>query len=163
MRPLICWGWSRQGWILLRSFPRDESYVFELDPLHHSASISFTNSHTPTWSHSMVLSSRLGLNSCRGLRRVRRIDWNPKLYHFLCYYLPRIVSVNGRLIIAGHLNFGRVPNGLTRASGTLYPLSSEHRTWILLLRIFNLIRVCWCHHVRSLWSLCLLLNYTICF
>ena len=163
MRSLICGRRSRQGWILLRSFSRNESYVFELYPLHHSASIRFADCHTTSWSHGMVLTIWVCLHRSCGLRRVRGIDWSPKLNHFLCNYLPRIVSIDRWLIIARYLNFRRVSDSLARVSTTLYPLSSEHRTLSLLLRIFNLIRVCWCHHVRSLWSLCLLLNYTICF
>jgi hypothetical protein len=162
--PLVCGWWCRQGRILLRSFSRNESYVLKLNPLHDCASICFANSHTSSRRHGVMLSCRIRLNRSCGLRRVWRVDWSPELDHFLCYDLSRIISTHGRLIIAWNLYFWRVSNRLAlTSSAALYPLCIEHRTWSLLLRIFNLIRVWRCHHVRSLWALCLLLNYTICF
>jgi hypothetical protein len=76
---------------------------------------------------------------------MRRVRWSPELDHFLSQDLPRIIIIDGRLIIAGYLSLGRVPDRLP-GDPALHPLGSKHRARGLLLRIFDLTRVRGCHH-----------------
>lgn len=147
---LIDSGRSRQWRILLRSLARNKGNIFQLNPLHHCASVGFSHRHGSTWRHRMMRYCWVCLNSRCWLWRMRRLLRSTKLDDFLWQYLSLILNTLRRLIIARCFCFGGITDCLV-CSSCLHPSSGEHRTCRLLLRVF--ICVLTCHHVVQI-SLC---------